>query len=98
MVYGGGCLASSDERDVRCIGVFLRLAVWFEETVAWGARPHLFRAGGPTVNSGPLVHSPRMSLRVPGLWRLNAAAAWADESLAVPTHVGGYGREEAREP
>jgi len=41
----------------------------FEETYAWGARPHPSRNGGPAVNSGLLFRFSRMSTGVRGLAR-----------------------------
>src|SRR6266581_9315578 len=57
----------------------------FEETYAWGARPHPFRTGGPLVNSGPPLRFPRISPVVRGLGRWGGPTCPAPESpLASP--------------
>ena len=59
----------------------------FEEIVAWGARPHLFRKGGPAVNSGPPLRFPHMSPGVRRLARLVGPVGTDRESRTLPGHA-----------
>ncbi len=52
----------------------------FEESYAWGARPHPFRTGGPQVDCGPPLLLPRMFPGVGELARLEAPVGFLHES------------------